>query len=82
MGCLIIIKEEPDMKLGKKFLALLMALSMLLMACTASAEAYTAAAKGIGGDVNVTVTFENGKIAELAQKYGFENVVQLVEVID
>ena len=51
------------MKLGKKFLALLMALSMLLVACTASAEAYTAAAKGIGGDVNVTVTFEDGKIA-------------------
>lgn len=50
------------MKLGKKFLALLMALSMLLMASTASAEAYTAAAKGIGGDVNVTVTFEDGKI--------------------
>ena len=30
----------------------------------------------------IKTLFENGKIAELAQKYGFENVVQLVEVID
>ena len=30
----------------------------------------------------IKTLFENGKIAELAQKYGFENVVQLVETID
>ena len=30
----------------------------------------------------IKTLFENGKIAELAQKYGFENVVQLVEVIE
>jgi hypothetical protein len=28
------------------------------------------------------IFFENGKIAELAAKYGFENVVQLVEKIE
>ena len=50
------------MKSGKKFLALLMALSMLLVSAVASAEVYTAAAKGIGGDVNVSVTYEDGKI--------------------
>ena len=50
------------MKSGKKFLALLLALSMTLMAGVASAEVYTAAAQGIGGDVNVSVTYEYGKI--------------------
>ncbi len=30
----------------------------------------------------IKTLFENGKIAELAEKYGFENVVQLVETID
>ena len=30
----------------------------------------------------IKTLFENGKIAELATKYGFENVVQLVEVIE
>lgn len=30
----------------------------------------------------IKTLFENGKIAELAKKYGFENVVQLVETID
>ena len=30
----------------------------------------------------IKTLFENGKIAELAAKYGFENVVKLVEVID
>lgn len=30
----------------------------------------------------IKTLFENGKMAELAEKYGFENVVQLVEEID
>ena len=30
----------------------------------------------------IKTLFENGKIAELAAEYGFENVVQLVEVIE
>lgn len=30
----------------------------------------------------IKTLFENGKIAELAEEYGFENVVQLVEVIE
>ena len=30
----------------------------------------------------IKTLFDNGKIAELATKYGFENVVQLVEVIE
>ena len=30
----------------------------------------------------IKTLFENGKIAELAAKYGFENVVKLVEVIE
>jgi polar amino acid transport system substrate-binding protein len=30
----------------------------------------------------IKTLFDNGKIAELAAKYGFENVVQLVEVIE
>ena len=38
------------------------------------------------GHINNTYVFdfreENGKLKELAEKYGFENVVQLVEVID
>ena len=30
----------------------------------------------------IKTLFDNGKIDELAKKYGFENVVQLVEKID
>ncbi|MDD6143472.1 MAG: FAD-dependent oxidoreductase [bacterium] len=53
------------MKFGKKFLALLMALCMLLATGIASAEVYTATAQGIGGDVAVSVTFEDGKIVSV-----------------
>ena len=48
---------------GKKIAALLSALGLMFTLNIASAETYTAAAQGMGGDVPVSVTMENGKIA-------------------
>ena len=49
----------------KKFVALLLALCMVLgMTALASAEEKTGIAAGFGSDVKVTVTVEDGKIVE------------------
>lgn len=48
----------------KNFISVLLCACMLLaLPVAASADNYTAAAKGFGGDVTVTVTVEDGKIA-------------------
>ena len=56
----------------KKFFALIMSLAMLMSCLTLPASAaaytagtYTAAAKGMGGDVNVEVTFSDTEIVEV-----------------
>ena len=50
----------------KKFLAFLMVLVMLVSgAAMAEQQSYTASADGMGGPVEVTVTFEDGKIASV-----------------
>ena len=53
----------------KKFLSLLLCMGLLLCAVPAMADAadgvYTAAGTGMGGDVNVTVTVEGGKIVSV-----------------
>lgn len=50
------------MKNAKSWISLLLALVMMLCMTSAMAETYEASAKGFGGDVNVTVTVEDGKI--------------------
>ena len=48
----------------KNFISVLLCACMLLaLPFAASADSYTSAAKGFGGDVTVTVTVEDGKIA-------------------
>lgn len=51
------------MKNMKTALSAVLASAMIFGAAMASAETYSASAKGFGGDVTVTVTVEDGKIA-------------------
>ena len=51
------------MKNMKTALSAVLAPAMIFGAAMASAETYSASAKGFGGDVTVTVTVEDGKIA-------------------
>ena len=50
------------MKSMKTVLSGVLASAMIFGAAMASAETYTASAKGFGGDVTVNVTVEDGKI--------------------
>ena len=48
---------------SKKSLSILLALALAMcLGLTAAAEDYTATAQGFGGDVNVTLTLEDGKL--------------------
>lgn len=51
------------MKSRKMGLCLLLCIVMMALAVTGLAESYEASAKGFGGDVTVTVTVEDGRIA-------------------
>ena len=70
------IRKEKDMKKSKILISLVLACMMLLSACGGSAPAatteaaapaaasYTGTAKGMGGEVSVTLTIENGVITD------------------
>ena len=70
------IRKEKDMKKSKILISLVLACMMLLSACGGSAPAatteaaapaaasYTGTAQGMGGEVSVTLTIENGVITD------------------
>ena len=63
MLSLLCIQAKEEENIVKKFVSVLLAMLMLFsLAGTACAETYSAASKGFGGDVTVTLTVENGKI--------------------
>ena len=49
----------------KKLVAILIAIALLCSCMVACAESYTAVGQGIGGDVPVTVTIEDGRIVSI-----------------